>query len=156
MVRSFIRHHVSDYAAWREVYDSFGDVQREHGVRAEAVYRGVDDPNDRRDFTAGFNCRPVVTARGPGTNWSQHAFGLAIDINPIENPYVTADGYVRNNHARPYRNRSMLRPGMIHPGDVVGLSGATGRVTGPHLHWGAKIGNRPFDPTALLDPSLFR
>ena len=46
MVRSFIHHHVSDYAAWREVYDSFGDAQREHGVRAEAVYRGVDDPND--------------------------------------------------------------------------------------------------------------
>jgi heme-degrading monooxygenase HmoA len=46
MVRSFIHHHVSDYAAWREIYDSFGDAQREHGVRAEAVYRGVDDPND--------------------------------------------------------------------------------------------------------------
>ena len=38
----------------------------------------------------------------------------------------------------------------------IGLSGATGRVTGPHLHWGAKIGDRPFDPTALLDRSLFR
>jgi murein DD-endopeptidase MepM/ murein hydrolase activator NlpD len=43
----------------------------------------------------------------------------------------------------------------IAAGDVVGLSGATGRVTGPHLHWGAKIGNRPFDPQALLDPALF-
>lgn len=41
-------------------------------------------------------------------------------------------------------------------GQLLGLSGATGRVTGPHLHWGAKIGNRPFDPTALLDPELFR
>jgi murein DD-endopeptidase MepM/ murein hydrolase activator NlpD len=41
-------------------------------------------------------------------------------------------------------------------GQVIGLSGATGRVTGPHLHWGAKIGNLPFDPTALLDPALFR
>ena len=40
-------------------------------------------------------------------------------------------------------------------GDVLGKSGATGRVTGPHLHWGAKIGNRPFDPTALLDARLF-
>lgn len=40
-------------------------------------------------------------------------------------------------------------------GDTLGLSGATGRVTGPHLHWGAKIGNRPFDPTALLDRALF-
>jgi murein DD-endopeptidase MepM/ murein hydrolase activator NlpD len=49
----------------------------------------------------------------------------------------------------------------VHEGDVlargdpVGLSGATGRVTGPHLHWGAKIGDRPFDPTALLDRTLF-
>ncbi len=40
-------------------------------------------------------------------------------------------------------------------GQTLGLSGSTGRVTGPHLHWGAKIGNRPFDPRALLDPALF-
>ena len=44
----------------------------------------------------------------------------------------------------------------VAAGDLVGQSGATGRVTGPHLHWGAKIGDRPFDPTALLDPALFR
>jgi murein DD-endopeptidase MepM/ murein hydrolase activator NlpD len=42
------------------------------------------------------------------------------------------------------------------PGELIGRSGATGRVTGPHLHWGAKIGDRPFDPTALLDEALFR
>lgn len=41
-------------------------------------------------------------------------------------------------------------------GGLIGLSGATGRVTGPHLHWGAKVADRPFDPLALLDPSLFR
>jgi murein DD-endopeptidase MepM/ murein hydrolase activator NlpD len=43
----------------------------------------------------------------------------------------------------------------VAAGQLVGRSGATGRVTGPHLHWGAKIGDRPFDPTALLDPALF-
>lgn len=43
----------------------------------------------------------------------------------------------------------------VNVGQQVGLSGATGRVTGPHLHWGAKIGDIPFDPTALLDASLF-
>jgi hypothetical protein len=78
-----------------------------------------DDPNDTRNYTSGFNCRPVVTARGPLANWSQHAWGLAIDVNPIQNPYVTSDGYVRNLHARPYRDRSLRLPGMIHPGDVV-------------------------------------
>ncbi len=78
-----------------------------------------DDPNDTRDYTDGFNCRPVVTARGPLASWSQHASGLAIDINPVQNPYVTSDGYVRNLHARSYRDRSLRLPGMIHPGDVV-------------------------------------
>jgi murein DD-endopeptidase MepM/ murein hydrolase activator NlpD len=43
----------------------------------------------------------------------------------------------------------------VDAGAPLGKSGATGRVTGPHLHWGAKIGSRPFDPTALLDAALF-
>jgi hypothetical protein len=46
MIRTFVRHRVRDYAAWRAVYDGFGDVQREKGVRAEAVFQIVDDPND--------------------------------------------------------------------------------------------------------------
>jgi murein DD-endopeptidase MepM/ murein hydrolase activator NlpD len=54
-------------------------------------------------------------------------------------------------------SKLQVRPGdRVRPGQVIGLSGATGRVTGPHLHWGAKIGDRPFDPMALLDPALFR
>lgn len=40
------------------------------------------------------------------------------------------------------------------PGERVGLSGATGRVTGPHLHWGGKVGKRIFDPTGLLDDAF--
>ena len=43
----------------------------------------------------------------------------------------------------------------LQPGDPVGLSGATGRVTGPHLHWGARVGEAIFDPRALLDPRVF-
>ena len=43
----------------------------------------------------------------------------------------------------------------VKAGDAVGLSGATGRVTGPHLHWGARVGQAIFDPRALLDPRLF-
>jgi murein DD-endopeptidase MepM/ murein hydrolase activator NlpD len=47
------------------------------------------------------------------------------------------------------KGRQVLR------GETVGLAGATGRVTGPHLHWGAKIGNEPFDPMALVGETLF-
>jgi murein DD-endopeptidase MepM/ murein hydrolase activator NlpD len=43
----------------------------------------------------------------------------------------------------------------IAAGEAVGLSGATGRVTGPHLHWGARVGAAIFDPRALLDARLF-
>ena len=72
-----------------------------------------------RSVTASFNCRPVITPLGPGTDFSQHSYGLAIDINPVQNPFVTADGFVRNQKARPYLDRSKQLPGMIHPGDVV-------------------------------------
>jgi hypothetical protein len=71
------------------------------------------------DPSAAFNCRPVVTPNGPSaTTFSQHAYGLAVDINPIENPFVL-DGYVRNRYSRPYRDRSLQAPGMIHDGDLV-------------------------------------
>ncbi len=43
----------------------------------------------------------------------------------------------------------------VDAGSPLGLSGATGRVTGPHLHWGGKVGSEAFDPRALLDPALF-
>ncbi len=104
-------------AVFRQLFDARFPINQMH---LAVEYRpNHDDPNDDRDYTAGFNCRPVVTARGAGSTWSQHAYGLAIDINPIENPYVTADGYVRNNNARPFRDRSLQEPGMIHPGDAV-------------------------------------
>jgi murein DD-endopeptidase MepM/ murein hydrolase activator NlpD len=39
---------------------------------------------------------------------------------------------------------------MVKKGDVVALSGGTGRVTGPHLHWGARLLNARIDPLQLL------
>ena len=72
-----------------------------------------DRPND---VTASFECRqavpsPCTGGRGTGT-WSMHAYGLAIDINPRENPYVGC-GQSRDPTARSYRDRSRRRPGMI-------------------------------------------
>jgi hypothetical protein len=46
MATMFVRHQVTDYDAWRRVYDDFAPVQQRLGVVAEAVYRGVDDPNE--------------------------------------------------------------------------------------------------------------
>ncbi len=73
----------------------------------------------KRSVTASFNCRPVITPLGPTGDFSQHSYGMAIDINPVQNPYATADGFVRNTEARRYLDRSKRLPGMIHAGDVV-------------------------------------
>jgi D-alanyl-D-alanine carboxypeptidase len=76
------------------------------------------DADDQRsmaaDNTSAFNCRFVA-----GTSrWSMHAYGLAIDINPIENPYV-AGGHVSPPAGRPFADRSREAKGMVHDGDEV-------------------------------------
>jgi hypothetical protein len=68
------------------------------------------------DVSASFECRqaapsPCVGGSGTGS-WSEHAFGEAVDLNPLENPYVGC-GQSRDPAARPYFNRSRHRPGMV-------------------------------------------
>jgi hypothetical protein len=69
-----------------------------------------------RDRSSSFNCRP---ATGNPGSLSHHSYGWAIDINPLENPYVRSDGSVLRRAAKPYTDRSRHEPGMIHRGDVV-------------------------------------
>jgi hypothetical protein len=72
-----------------------------------------------RDISGSFECRRAVPSPcGSGTgNWSQHAFGLAVDLNPIENPY-TGCGRTRERTSLPYLNRSRIRRGMVTPAVV--------------------------------------
>jgi D-alanyl-D-alanine carboxypeptidase len=75
-------------------------------------YDGSDRRSMRADNSSAFNCRRVS-----GTNrWSEHAYGRAIDINPVENPYVASDGSVSPRRGAPYADRSSHRKGMIHRG----------------------------------------
>ena len=76
-----------------------------------------DDRSMAADNTSGFNFRVVA-----GTDvLSQHALGLAIDLNPIENPWVTAARFVPPAGAA-YLDRTRIRPGMIvRPGPVVAI-----------------------------------
>jgi len=59
-------------------------------------------------------CRPAVGS----DNWSAHAYGLAIDVNPFHNPYLKGD-LVIPELASAYTDREDVRPGMIVAGDVV-------------------------------------
>jgi hypothetical protein len=71
-------------------------------------------PTGDGNNTGSFGCRPAV---GSGS-WSQHAYGLAIDINPFHNPYVK-DDLIIPELATSYVDRDRVLPGMILPGDVV-------------------------------------
>jgi hypothetical protein len=77
-------------------------------------YDADDDRSIRADNTSAFNCRFVAGT----TRWSMHAYGLAIDVNPIENPYVSGS-YFTPPAGEPYVDRSRHAPGMIHEGDNV-------------------------------------
>lgn len=95
------------------------------------------------DTSGSFECRKAVPSPcGSGTgNWSQHAFGLAVDLNPIENPYVGC-GRTRKRASLPYLNRSRLRRGMVTPAVVRafasigwGWGGAWSGPTKDYMHF---------------------
>ena len=68
------------------------------------------------DVSGSFECREAVPSPcsgGSGTgSWSMHAYGLAVDLNPVENPYVGC-GQSRDPASRPYFDRSRHRRGMV-------------------------------------------
>lgn len=88
-------------------------IRRMHLVDA---YGADDRRSMAADNTSAFNCRYV--AGRPGV-WSEHAYGKAIDINPVENPYVTGSGYVSPPAGAPFAVRSPHRKGMIRRGGAV-------------------------------------
>lgn len=80
-------------------------------ARAMKHYRGDDEAAMRDNNTSAFNDRAITGGTAP----SLHAYGLAIDINPVQNPYVeiARDGHARFHPAAgvSYANRAAARPG---------------------------------------------
>jgi hypothetical protein len=82
-------------------------------------YEGDDGRSMAANNTSGFNCRPVA-----GTDrWSEHSYGRAIDLNPVQNPYVVGSTVAPEEgrrYARIDRSADGSRlPGVIRADDVV-------------------------------------
>jgi hypothetical protein len=99
-------------AVLRRVYAARFPIRRMVPVDA---YGASDFRSIEADNTSAFNCRYVDGT----TRWSEHAYGRAIDINPIENPYVTSSGTTSHPASRPYLRRTPYRAGMAVDGGVV-------------------------------------
>jgi hypothetical protein len=119
------RVHTGELVVNRKAAAPLARVFRQlHALRFPIRHLSFDDaygptqPADG-DISGSFECRRAIPSPcGSGTgNWSNHAYGLAVDLNPIENPYVGC-GMTRTPEGRPYLNRKRLRLGMITPAVV--------------------------------------
>jgi hypothetical protein len=108
--------------------------------------REMDPLHPVGDDTASFECRDAAASPCPGTaptgRWSEHAYGEAVDVNPVENPY-TGCGITRDRASIPYLKRSNVRPGMVTPAVVAAFTsvgwGWGGNWTGTqdYMHFSA-------------------
>lgn len=71
-------------------------------------FGGSDDASMSANNSSAFYARKVARTQ----RWSNHASGLAIDINPLINPYSKGDFYCPKEGVQ-YLDRSVLVPGMI-------------------------------------------
>ena len=75
-------------------------------------YPGAEDELSMRDNnTSAFNCRPL------GNGWSLHAYGRAVDVNPLINPYIDSAGDLQPKTAGRYLDRNLADPAMLKAGD---------------------------------------
>ncbi len=92
-----------------------------HHVRVADAYGPPHSQPADGDISGAFECRQAVPSpctRGTGTgSWSEHAYGEAVDLNPVENPYVGC-GRTRDRASARYLDRSWLRRGMVTPAVV--------------------------------------
>jgi hypothetical protein len=97
--------------AFRRLYAARFPIRRMVPVDA---YGGSDFGSIEADNTSSFNCRPATGS----SHWSNHAYGRAIDVDPIENPYISG-GSTSHHASVPYLNRSRVRPGMAVAGGTL-------------------------------------
>jgi len=100
-----------------DVIAIFGDLKRLRypieTMRTVDHYPGADDELSMRDNnTSAFNCRAL------GGGWSLHAYGRAIDINPLVNPYIDSTGDLQPTTAAHYLDRGRDDLGLLHDGDA--------------------------------------
>lgn len=112
-----VHRNVADdiVTVFKKLHQAQFPIEAMHILTAEEVATELtNDATGDVNVTSGFECRSVVT----GDVWSQHAYGLAVDINPFHNPYLR-DQQVIPELAGAYLDRNNVRPGMIVADDVV-------------------------------------
>ncbi|GGQ68231.1 hypothetical protein GCM10010166_42820 [Couchioplanes caeruleus subsp. azureus] len=82
---------------------------------------------DMATVTSGYSCRRVAGSK----TLSQHAYGLAIDVNPVQNPMIRGS-YIDPRSGTDFLARAAYRRGMMH------AAGAVRAFTTNGLSWGGR------------------
>lgn len=107
--------------AFKLMWDAGFPIER---MRLVDDFGGSDAASMAANNSSGFNCRRVA---GTST-WSQHAYGRAIDLNPVQNPYLSGS-IVDPPAGAAYRDRGDVRPGML-------VEGGTAVAAFDRIGWG--------------------
>lgn len=99
---------------FRQIYRARFRIEEMRVATLEEQRAWTRTPTGDTNVTSSFECRKATG----GSDWSEHAYGLAIDINPFHNPYLLGD-IVGPELAGAYTDRTWKRPGMIFEGDAV-------------------------------------
>ncbi|SBS28644.1 Murein DD-endopeptidase MepM [Marinomonas aquimarina] len=107
---------------------------------------GRTSPHNGTDLATPTGTKILATGDGIVTRTANHRYaGKYIDIDNI-GKYST-----RFLHL----SKIMVRKGQrVKRGQVIALSGATGRITGPHLHYELHVNGRPVNPMTARIPTL--
>jgi len=100
---------VGELIVHQDIADDVVNIMRElykisypiYQMRLVSYFNGNDWQSIEADNTPAFNCRSATGSK----KWSKHAYGRAIDINPIENPYISRKGYISHKASLKYRKR---------------------------------------------------
>jgi len=154
---------VEDGVAWGNYYDGDGRPLRKNFLRSPLNYRRISSgfsqarrhpvtrkivPHHGIDFAAASGTPITATADGRivSVGWDG-ALGQAVRLRH-GSTYVTVYGHMRS-FARG------IKPGVeVRQGQVLGYVGATGRATGPHLHYTVLHHGRPINPMTMKNPSV--
>jgi len=96
-------------AIFQDLYEARFPIEK---IRLVDEYEASDDLSMEDNNTSAFNYRVVEGS----TSLSKHSYGIAIDINPVQNPYVKKN-IVSPEKGKEYLNREDVRKGMIIKGD---------------------------------------
>lgn len=84
-------------------------------VKRVDYYQADDVTSMKANNTSAFNCRPIT---GKKNEFSLHSYGLAIDINPLVNPYVKGDTVLPAEGVI-YKDRTIDAKGVIRENDLI-------------------------------------